>query len=257
MAEKKCPECPKCLPGWLVQFGDLMSLLLTFFILLLSMAVMDKKKVEEYIDVMKKAMGFLPDNADVRYQTDMYSDKTADNADGQESGTESDVDSAAQEIEESMQEMNEASAESAKMEIEVGKNEFTLDIPSALMFDGNEYRLTSRASKLFIAKIARVIRTMPQMLNIEISGHTARNSFLNDKLPRDNWDISALRAISVVKELMKNRIDPSQLKISAYSSYRPKSENQQENGRVELRFFADDNQQNVLEEENFFDRLEE
>jgi len=257
MADKKCPECPKCLPGWLVQFGDLMSLLLTFFILLLSMAVMDKKKVEEYIDVMKKAMGFLPDNADVRYQTDKHSDKTADNADGQESGTESDVDSAAQEIEESMQEMNEASAESAKMEIEVGKNEFTLDIPSALMFDGNEYRLTSRGSKLFIAKIARVIRTMPQMLNIEISGHTARNSFLNDKLPRDNWDISALRAISVVKELMKNRIDPSQLKISAYSSYRPKSENQQENGRVELRFFADDNQQDVLEEENFFDRLEE
>ena len=48
MAKNKCPECEKCLPGWLVQFGDLMSLLLTFFILLLSMAVMDKKKVEEY-----------------------------------------------------------------------------------------------------------------------------------------------------------------------------------------------------------------
>ena len=48
MAKDKCPDCPKCLPGWLVQFGDLMSLLLTFFILLLSMAVMDKQKVEEY-----------------------------------------------------------------------------------------------------------------------------------------------------------------------------------------------------------------
>jgi len=257
MADKKCPECPKCLPGWLVQFGDLMSLLLTFFILLLSMAVMDKKKVEEYIDVMKKAMGFLPDNADVRYQTDKYSDKTADNADGEESGTESDVNSAAQEIEESMQEMNEASSETAKMEIEIGKNEFSLDIPSALLFEGNEYRLTSRSSKLFIAKIARVIRTMPQMLSIEISGHTAKNSYMNDKLPRDNWDISALRAISVVKELIKNRIDPAQLKVSAYSSYRPKSESASENRRVELRFFADDNQQDVLEEENFFDRLEE
>ena len=72
MADKKCPECEKCLPGWLVQFGDLMSLLLTFFILLLSMAVMDKTKVEEYFDVMKKAMGFLDQNADVREQTDMH-----------------------------------------------------------------------------------------------------------------------------------------------------------------------------------------
>jgi chemotaxis protein MotB len=57
--------------------------------------------------------------------------------------------------------------------------------------------------------------------------------------------------------LIKNRIDPAQLKISAYSSYRPKSEIQNENRRVELRFFADGNQQDVLEEENFFDRLEE
>ena len=73
MAKNKCPECPKCLPGWLVQFGDLMSLLLTFFILLLSMAVMDKKKVEEYFDVMKKAMGFIDASTDVETQSDAYS----------------------------------------------------------------------------------------------------------------------------------------------------------------------------------------
>ena len=62
MADKKCPECPKCLPGWLVQFGDLMSLLLTFFILLLSMAVLDKKKVEEFVinlsELLKNLIGF-------------------------------------------------------------------------------------------------------------------------------------------------------------------------------------------------------
>jgi chemotaxis protein MotB len=257
MADKKCPECPKCLPGWLVQFGDLMSLLLTFFILLLSMAVMDKKKVEEYIDVMKKAMGFLPDNADVRYQTDKYSDKTADNADGEDSGSASETDTAAAEIQEVMQSMNESTSESSQMEIEIGKNEFTLDIPSSLLFEGNEYRLTSQNSKRFISKIARVIRTMPQMFSIEITGHTDRNSFRSKALPRDNWDISALRAISVVKELIKNRIDPGQLKVSAYSSYHPKSDNALENRRVELRFFSDANQQETLEEENFFDRLEE
>ena len=78
MAKNKCPECPKCLPGWLVQFGDLMSLLLTFFILLLSMAVMDKKKVEEYFDIMKKAMGFIDASTDVETQSDAYSTKNND-----------------------------------------------------------------------------------------------------------------------------------------------------------------------------------
>ena len=78
MAKDKCPDCPKCLPGWLVQFGDLMSLLLTFFILLLSMAVMDKQKVEEYFDIMKKAMGFIDASTDVETQSDAYSTKDGD-----------------------------------------------------------------------------------------------------------------------------------------------------------------------------------
>lgn len=257
MADKKCPECPKCLPGWLVQFGDLMSLLLTFFILLLSMAVMDKKKVEEYFDVMRKAMGFLPNNADVRYQTDKHADKTADNAEGQDSGSDSSINVAALEIEELIQEMNDSSSENTMMEIEIGKNEFTLDIPTALLFDGNGYTLVSGESKRFIAKVSRVIRTMSESFNIEVSGHTDRNGFRSNDLPRDNWDISALRAISVVKELIKNKIDPAQLKVSSYSSYRPKSDIAQDNRRVELRFFSDVSQKDVLEEENFFDRLEE
>ena len=42
----KPEECPKCMPEWLAAFGDLMSLLLCFFVLLLSMATMDAKKME-------------------------------------------------------------------------------------------------------------------------------------------------------------------------------------------------------------------
>ena len=58
MTEKKFPEYLKCLPGWFVQFGDLMSLL-SFFILFLSMATMDKKKVQEYFEIMRRSMDFL------------------------------------------------------------------------------------------------------------------------------------------------------------------------------------------------------
>lgn len=256
MADKKCPECPKCLPGWLVQFGDLMSLLLTFFILLLSMAVMDKKKVEEYFEVMRKAMGFVSQTSDSESQ----SDKQAQSKGGQEDtrDSNSEAQAAAEEVEELVEQMNEsAQDETEVMDIVKGQNEFTLDIPSALMFEEGEYELTNKASRRFISKIARVIRTMPQTFNIEIIGHTDRSNYSNPTLPRDNWDISALRSISVVKELIKNRIDPAQLKVAAFASYHPKSENAAENRRVELRFYSTDNQEDVLQEENFFDRLEE
>jgi len=258
MAKDKCPECPKCLPGWLVQFGDLMSLLLTFFILLLSMAVMDKKKVEEYFDVMKKAMGFIDASTDVQTQSDAHSTQNSSSeAEDSDSTTEEAVEEAAEEVSELVAQMNESTTqESEEIQLEKGKNEFTLDIPSTIMFEDGEYELSNPNSKRFIAKIARLIRTMPQSFNIEIMGHTSVSTFTRASLPRDNWDVSALRAISVVKELIKNRIDPSTLKASGYASYHPKSEVAADNRRVEMRFFADDNQEDILSEESFFDRLE-
>jgi len=240
MAKNKCPECPKCLPGWLVQFGDLMSLLLTFFILLLSMAVMDKKKVEEYFDIMKKAMGFIDASTDVETQSDAYSTKDSSSSDSQESSesSESSFENSVQEVSQMVEELNSnQNIESQEISIEKGKNEFTLDIPSTIMFEDGQYELTNQSAKIFISKIARVIRTMPQTFNIEIIGHTDTNRVISDKIPRDAWDISALRSISVVKELIKNKIDPATLKVSAYGSYHPKSDVAADNRRVEMRFF--------------------
>ena len=258
MAKDKCPDCPKCLPGWLVQFGDLMSLLLTFFILLLSMAVMDKQKVEEYFDIMKKAMGFIDASTDVETQSDSYSTKDGDsNSQETESSSENQIDNASQEVSQIIEEMNSnQNIESKEISIEKGKNEFVLDIPSTIMFDDGQYELTNQNAKIFISKIARVIRTMPQTFNIEIIGHTDTNRNLSTTIPRDAWDISALRSISVVKELIKNKIDPAILKVSAYGSSHPKSDVAADNRRVEMRFFSEDNQKNILSEENFFDRLE-
>ncbi len=258
MAKDKCPECPKCLPGWLVQFGDLMSLLLTFFILLLSMAVMDKTKVEEYFNIMKKAMGFIDTTTSIETQTEMHS--TEESSSESDSNESMDSESTQQSIQAMTQVINDINSssfsQSEDISIEKGKNEFTLDIPSTIMFDEGEYNITNPNAKSFIAKIARVIRTVPQSLNIEVIGHTDTNRINNSTIPRDAWDISALRSISVVKELIKNRIDPTLLKVSAYASYHRKSDLASDNRRVEIRFFSEDSPKSILDEESFFDRLE-
>ncbi len=258
MAKGKCPDCPKCLPGWLVQFGDLMSLLLVFFILLLSMAVMDKKKVEEYFTIMKKAMGFLDQSTDVETQSEeLKQSQGEDNQQDPEDGQSAEMNEAAEQIEEVSKQMNEVSkVESEQIEVIKSQNEFILDIPTTLLFRDDEYELTNTDAKAFIAKVARVIRTMPNTFSVEIIGHTDRSRFRSNDIPRDNWDVSALRSISVVKELIKNRIDPAQLKVSAHASYKPKSDIASENRRVEMRFFSERDQNDVFAQENFFDRLE-
>ena len=49
--------CEEGAPGWVVTFGDMMSLLLTFFILLLSFATMDILRYVELAGTIKQGFG--------------------------------------------------------------------------------------------------------------------------------------------------------------------------------------------------------
>ena len=59
MADEECKkeECPPGAPVWMCTFADLMSLLMCFFVLLLSFAVMDVTKYKEVAGAMKDAFG--------------------------------------------------------------------------------------------------------------------------------------------------------------------------------------------------------
>lgn len=57
----ECPKCPEGLPEWLATFADLMSLLMCFFVLLLSFAEMDVLKYKQVAGAMKHAFGVQRD----------------------------------------------------------------------------------------------------------------------------------------------------------------------------------------------------
>ena len=142
------------------SIGDLMSLLLCFFILLLSMATMDKKKVEEYFEIMRRSMGFLEGAADTaeaskESQSEFHMDKSeAGSQDDQ--GAEPDASDIGQLVEEATQEFNDTSDkefQKANMTMK-GNNEFTLDIPSSLLFEEGEYAFNNPDAKRFITKLA-------------------------------------------------------------------------------------------------------
>ncbi len=54
---KDCPKCEDGLPPWLATFADLMSLLMCFFVLLLSFAEIDAIRFKKMADSMKDAFG--------------------------------------------------------------------------------------------------------------------------------------------------------------------------------------------------------
>jgi chemotaxis protein MotB len=53
----KCPECDPGLPGWMATFSDLVTLLLTFFVLLLSFAKTESSKYEAALGSIRNAFG--------------------------------------------------------------------------------------------------------------------------------------------------------------------------------------------------------
>ncbi len=55
--DQDCPKCPVGLPPWLATFADLMSLLLCFFVLLLSFATMDATRFKKMAEAMQDAFG--------------------------------------------------------------------------------------------------------------------------------------------------------------------------------------------------------
>lgn len=57
MAETKCPPCKPGAPGWMSTFSDLVTLLLTFFVLLLSFAKTETAKYEAAMGSLRNAFG--------------------------------------------------------------------------------------------------------------------------------------------------------------------------------------------------------
>ncbi len=57
MAQDDCPKCEAGLPAWLATFADLMSLLMCFFVLLLSFATIDAIRFKKMADSMQDAFG--------------------------------------------------------------------------------------------------------------------------------------------------------------------------------------------------------
>jgi chemotaxis protein MotB len=66
MARPKAPE--EGVPLWIVSFGDMMSLLLTFFILLFSMSTLEIPKIAAAIESLNQGFGFHGDGQSTNFE---------------------------------------------------------------------------------------------------------------------------------------------------------------------------------------------
>lgn len=238
MGKKKCPECQKCLPAWLAAFGDLMSLLLCFFVLLLSMSTMDAKKVSEAIGSLSGALSVL--EGGVKTEVSKRRIQQATPIESTDETTET-VNRIASAVIEANEMIKKGSGEA--ITVQEAEEGFVIRLPASLLFKPGSATIENEDALLFLKRIALIIANLPNDLEVSVQGHSDNVPPSAQSMFKDNWELSTARAISVLQELLKANISPDRMHAAGFSEYRPIATNETKEGRkknrrVELHFFG-------------------
>ena len=113
-----------------------------------------------------------------------------------------------------------------------------ISLEEDLLFASGKYEI-NQSGKQAINRLSDVL-SFQKDLEILVEGHTDSIPLSGKGLVKDNWDLSVMRATSVVKQLTLNsNIDPSQLIAAGRSEFIPimsnsSSEGRSKNRRIEM-----------------------
>ena len=235
--------------NWMDTYGDMVTLLLTFFIMLYSMSNLDAQKWTIFVKSIPSIQNQGSENITINSQ---MSDTPEVDSKGQEIGQE-----IAQEALQA-EDVNELYLTIAESLNQAGVKEATV-------IRGDDYTYVSFANNVFFGADSSVLTREGQaVLNtfakaiapaaggieqVNIMSHTAKvtdNSENNPQTVRKDRILSAMRSAEVCIYLQKqNVIKPEKLVDISYGEYRPIADNSTEEGRIKNRrieFLLLDNQ---------------
>lgn len=142
---------------------------------------------------------------------------------------------------------------SGRMAAEMHLDFIQVTFADQVLFQSGEYRLQSQGKSLlrrFAEFLAEAGSTGFEQVQVE--GHTDNQPLRRTEYPADNWELSAARAIQVVRFLYEEGdLNAVVLSANGYANHRPVADNnssqgRQRNRRIEVRLFfsALDPQQN-------------
>ncbi len=221
---KKKEECPKP-PAWLTSFGDLMSLLLTFFILLYSMSIISLEKFYQVLKGLVEAFGG---------RQVLYSEDGAMRASRIPIEMEN-MHYRVKKFAELKKEINQIKNQLQSMGIEadylVTGTCMKLRVNSSRLFPPGSEEPYPQAKELFLDMCQRL---KPYSLPITFEGYTDNRPISSPRFP-SNWELSAARAISVLRLFIECGYPKDILSAVGYGEYHPIAPNDTPQGREKNR----------------------
>jgi len=185
-------------PGWIMTFGDTMSLLLTFFVMLFAATALNETKIHQGLGSLKGALGGIVEG--IRKESIVP----------QERG---EMERMVEEIEEYI--TSQGLGEEVK--INLSSEGIVITLASPILFDLGRDNLRKDALPV-LDKVATLIKDISNEIHVE--GHTDNLPIHTRRFP-SNWELSAARAISVANYLIEKGVSPKRIGTIGYADSRP------------------------------------
>lgn len=235
----------------MVTFGDLMSLLLTFFVLLLSFSVMEESKITQAINSIQGALGVLDKNTSVfEFKQVSTTNKASQRSEA--------VKRLARRLRRRMQVLGKAGDVSIEFNKKGG---LKISLPSEMLFDSAKADLKPDSAPV-LQDIATILAEVPDKF-VEVRGHTDNRPLSNSGRFRHNHDLSYERALNVMTFLTGSAgMRSDDFEVVALGDSQPIASNDTEEGRkanrrVEIQIrgdFSDETLKDVRENMNLLAR---
>lgn len=118
------------------------------------------------------------------------------------------------------------------LKVETKDGKVYVSMENKLMFPSASWTVSKEGSNA-IKELAKVLE-QDTTLNIMVEGHTDNDAYRGSSAVKDNWDLSVMRATSIVKLLLQHgkNINPARIEACGHGEYAPKASNSTAEGKA-------------------------
>ncbi|NLV76431.1 MAG: flagellar motor protein MotB [Tissierellia bacterium] len=213
--------------NWLTTYSDMVTLLLTFFVLLFSFSEIDAQKFRSIMSSFQGGAGVLEGGTSLNLDENLGS-------------TEGLLEEDLEKLKDILEEYAESIGLGEEIILSVEERGLVVRFMDNVLFDSGKADLKPE-SKEILKSVAEILnRDEFKDKLIKVEGHTDTDPILYSKKYPTNWELSVIRATNVLRYLVEEEnIEGNRISSSGYSYYRPIApndtrENKAKNRRVDI-----------------------
>lgn len=233
--KKKEDEPKKGAPAYMNTYGDMMTLLLCFFVLLFSMSTVDAEKFQQLVSSFQAHVSIFDggqtiNNVATAMQNGMSQMPVKETTFSIQNVLE--VQQALAQTEEDLSTYVQEQSIEDSVSVEQKGNEIVIRFQDGVLFDSGKAQIKAGAVPTLSAIGEKLKGYMDQGYTLCVEGHTDNQPISNAQFP-SNWELSGDRALAVMRfYLYEMNFDINKLSYVGWAEYHPIASNDTPEGRA-------------------------